>query len=206
MDIILVHGMGRTPLSMLVLRHRLRAAGLSPKLFGYAATFESFEHCLGRLIAHVRKTTAGRPYALVGHSLGAVLIRAALPQLDENPPAACFFLAPPAEAPQAAQYFAGSPLYKRLMGEMGQLLADKEFMASLPVPEVPTRVYAGTGGFKGKLSPFGGEPNDGILALKETQGPLPVPPIPVPATHTFIMNSREVADDIANTLRSLNGA
>jgi hypothetical protein len=205
-DIILIHGMGRTPLSMLVLRHRLQAAGFSPSLFGYSPTFESFGHCAGRLLAHIRQTPGGRPYALVGHSLGAVLIRAVLPQLEENPPAACFFLAPPSQASRAAQYFAGNPLYKLLMGEMGQLLASEDFMDSLPAPAMPTRIYAGICDFAGRFSAFGDEPNDGILTLKETEGALAIPAIPVPSTHTFIMNSRQVADDIAGTLGRLRAA
>lgn len=68
-------------------------------------------------------------------------------------------------------------------------------MAALPIPSVPVRIYAGTSGPRGALSPFGNEPNDGILTVSETAlGAFPV--IQVPALHTFIMNSRIVADDI----------
>lgn len=206
MDIILIHGMGRTPLSMLVLRHRLRASGFDPSLFGYSPTFESFDYCVGRLVAHIRATVGNRPYALVGHSLGTVLIRMALPQLDEHPPNACFFLAPPSQACRAAKHFAGNPLYKLLMGEMGQLLADEDFMNCLPAPTTITRIYAGTCDLSGRFSPFGGEPNDGILTLRETEGWLGIPAIAIPASHTFIMNSRQVADDIADTLGKLQKA
>jgi hypothetical protein len=201
-DIIVIHGMGRTPLSMLILRQRLRAAGFNPRLFGYSPTFESFRHCAQRLIAHVSKVEAHRPYALVGHSLGTVLIRAILPDITDKPPSACFFLAPPSQVCRAARYFADNPLYKLLMGEMGQLLADETFMASLPVPQVPVRIYAGTAGPTGRFSPFGDAPNDGILTVAETQGGLAIKPVLIPSTHTFIMNSRLVAADIAATLPS----
>jgi hypothetical protein len=203
MHVILVHGLGRTPLSLLLLGRRLRAAGLKPRLFGYLPAVESFGHCADRLVATVGETAGARPYALAGHSLGAVLIRAVLPRLQENPPAACFLLAPPNQACRAARYFARYRLYKLLAGEMGQKLADPAFMDALPVPYMPTRIYAGTGGFSGRCSPFGGEPNDGILTLAETRGALAAPLILTPASHTFIMNARLVADDIARTLAAL---
>ena len=85
---------------------------------------------------------------------------------------------------------------------MGQLLADEAFMSRLPVPEVPFRVFAGTAGPRGKASPFGDEPNDGILAVAETRiGDAPV--VEVNAIHTFIMNVASVADDIAADARAL---
>jgi hypothetical protein len=200
MNVTLIHGMGRTPLSMLVLRHRLRAAGFKPKLFGYSPMFESFDYCVGRVIAHVRENRGNGPYALIGHSLGTVLIRAALPQLEEYPPFTCFFLAPPSQASRAAQYFSANPVYKLLTGEMGQLLANHQFMDELPAPQVPTRIYAGTCDLSGRFSAFN-EPNDSVLTVRETQGKLPILPIPIHTTHTFIMNSRQVADDIISVLK-----
>lgn len=202
-QILLIHGMGRTPLSMLRLHQRLKARGFSPKLFGYSPTFESFEACMGRLAAHILETTGGHPYALAGHSLGTVLIRGVLPRLAARPPLACFFLAPPTQACRATRFFAGNPLYKLLMGEMGQLLADPAFMAALAYPQIPCRIYAGTAGPTGRFSPFGDEPNDGILSVEEMRGPAEIPVVITHSSHTFIMNSRQVADDIANTLDGL---
>lgn len=206
LDVILIHGMGRTPLSMALLQNRLRAAGFKPSLFGYSATLERFVPCTARLVAKIRQTTGNRPYALVGHSLGTVLIRGALPELTANPPLACFFLAPPSVACRAARFFAGNPLYKLLMGEMGQQLADEAFMAGLPKPLANTWVVAGTKGLGERFSPFGAEPNDGILSVAETQVGPEIPLIQIPATHTFIMNSPQVAGHIVQTLKGMAGA
>ena len=203
MTAILVHGLLRTPASLVVLAARLRAQRLRVSFFAYSATFERFESCVARLVGHVRQRAGDEPYVLVGHSLGTVLIRAALPALDARPPAACFFLAPPATACRAATFFAGRRLYRLLAGEMGRLLADAHFMAALPTPAVPTRSYAGTAGPRGRWSPFGPEQNDGILAVSETAVRGLEPPVLVPAIHTLIMNSARVADDIVRTVRAL---
>jgi hypothetical protein len=87
------------------------------------------------------------------------------------------------------------------MGEIGKVLADKQFMDSLPLPGVPTKIYAGIAGPRGWYSPFGEEPNDGFLTVKETLLPS-IPVQTVPSLHTFIMNSKIVTQDIVRITRS----
>ncbi len=198
---LIIHGMGRTPLSMLVLAFRLRAMGIRPSLFAYLAAFETFDSCVGRFKTYIEKHTIGGQYILIGHSLGTVVIRAAMPTLAHKP-LACFMLAPPIRASRLARWFSASAIYRWLTGEMGQLLADPHFMESLPMPDVPTKIYAGTGGPIGKYSPFGYASNDGVLSVEETLS-RDVPTKQVSSLHTFIMNSGEVAADIVNTTESL---
>ncbi|MEO8502893.1 MAG: alpha/beta hydrolase [Acidobacteriota bacterium] len=205
MQAILVHGMGRTPLSQLILAKRLRDQGFEVHLFGYSSR-RPFDSCVTRLVSRVRAVVEDQPFILVGHSLGTVLIRAALPRLTPLEPVGCFFLAPPSRVPRAAKFFAGNPIYRLYSHEMGQLLASDEFMNSLPMPTVPVRVYAGTGGPTGRRSPFGSEENDGILAVSETPLEPGGPVVRVPVIHTVIMNSQIVADDIAAMANKLGGA
>jgi len=186
---------------MLILGARLRARGLQPVLFGYSVTFESFEGCTERLRKFIDRKVEGSSYILVGHSLGAVLLRAVYSRL-RSPPAACFFLASPAQACRAARAIASRGLYKLATGQMGQLLANPGFMSALPVPNCPTRVYAGTGGPIGPMSPFGKEPNDGILSVQEATLPgLPV--TTVRKLHTFVMNAKVVVEEIAQVVDTI---
>jgi alpha-beta hydrolase superfamily lysophospholipase len=199
---ILIHGMGRTPLAMLPLANRLRVAGLRPVLFGYSATFESWDHCLDRLGHFVDKHVGDDRFIMVGHSLGTVLTRAVLARLG-HPPLACFFLAPPTQACLAARTFSRYRLYRLLTGEMGQLLASAPFMDALPLPDVPTRIYAGTGGPTGPHAPFGEEANDGLLTVAETTLPA-IALRTVPSLHTFIMNAKIVAQDIIDVINGMH--
>ena len=200
MDLILVHGMGRTPLSMLRLRRRLRRAGHHPILFGYSPTFETLQGATARLVKLIERRVDTTHYALVGHSLGTVIIRSALGQLENRPPSACIFLAPPMRACKAAKFFSRFWPYKWLMGEMGQLLAQDAFMQGLPMPAVPTRIYAGVAGPRASWLPFGMQANDGILSLSEATGDFTAQAVQVPALHTFIMNSTPACDDIIRFL------
>ena len=196
MKAILIHGMGRTTASMAILSRRLRARGLATCALGYMAAFEPFDPCVERLAERIRVLADGAPFLLVGHSLGSVLVRGALPKIADLPLAGCVFLAPPQRACRAARFFSGHPLYRWMNGEMGQLLADPAFFAGLPLPQVPTRVFAGNAGPQAAWLPFEGEPNDGILAVEETRARDGDEVIEVPALHTFIMNSRRVAEGI----------
>lgn len=205
MHVVLIHGMGRTPLSMLRLRRRLARAGHVPHLFAYSPTFESLAGASARLARLIERRTDGKRYALVGHSLGAVLIRATLGRL-KTPPAACFFLAPPMVACRAARYFSRFRLYRWLTGEMGSLLADEAFMRNLPVPRCVLRIYVGTRGPRAAWLPFGLEENDGILSVAEACGDCAASAIKVRALHTFIMHAQPVYDDILATLAGLEAA
>jgi hypothetical protein len=197
MRAIIIHGMGRTPLSMCLLAYRLRSAGIKTSLFGYTVTFERWADCTKRLQAFIELRVGDEDFIVATHSLGSVLARAVLPTLARKP-TACFLLAPPTHACAAAVKLAPRPWYRLLAGEMGQLLANQEFMAALPIPDMPTKIYAGSAGLTGRHSPFGEEPNDGVLMVKETL----LPGIPlqiVPSLHTFIMNNRQIAKDIVES-------
>ena len=201
MDVVLIHGMGRTPLSMMRLRRRLQRAGHHPILFGYSPTFETLQGAAARLVKLIERRVDTRHYALVGHSLGTVIIRTALGHLENRGPSACCFLAPPMLACKAAKFFSRFRLYRLLTGEMGQLLADESFMLRLPMPPVPTQIYAGVGGPRSAWLPFGKETNDGILSVSEATGSFAGEVVEVPSIHTFIMHSKRVAADIASFLK-----
>jgi hypothetical protein len=202
MPAILVHGMGRTPGSMLVLAVRLRRRGFQPTLFAYSAAIESFAACSERLRHFIDRKAGDTRYIVVGHSLGTVLLRSVHPRL-RTPPIACFFIAPPARASRAARAFAPRRLFKLLTGEMGQLLANEDFMSRLPVPPCAARVYAGTAGPTGRRLPFGNEANDGLLSVSETVIP-GIPTVCVRSLHTFIMNAAAIADDIEKVASSVD--
>lgn len=202
MQAIVIHGMARTPLSMAILARRLEKKGIHSSLFLYSVTFESWRRCLQRLQHFIENKITHNDFIIVGHSLGCVLTRAVLPQLNHQP-IACFFLAPPSRACIAAQFFASNPLYKLITGEIGQLLANEQFMQSLPIPSMTTKIYAGTTGWTDFLLPLGKEPNDGILTVSETI--LPSAQLhTIPASHTFIMNSQAIFQDILETLNALH--
>jgi hypothetical protein len=192
MRLLLVHGMGRTPLSLTRLTRVLQQAGHRPERVGYVAAVEPFE----RIRARVRRrlealARAGEPYAVIGHSLGGLALRAALGGL-EPAPVHLIMLATPNQPPRLARRLHRFWPYRLVCGESGQLLAQQEFFAQLPSPAVPYSIIAGSAGPCGPRSPFGSEANDWIVSVVETKiAPTDRPTI-FQVGHTFMMNDRRV--------------
>ncbi|MBI5520087.1 MAG: alpha/beta fold hydrolase [Desulfovibrio sp.] len=79
--VILVHGLYHNPAAWFVLRRRLRRAGYADvRCYGYASFFRFFEDIAGglaRMVLEAARNAPGGRVALVGHSLGGLVIRAA---------------------------------------------------------------------------------------------------------------------------------
>jgi hypothetical protein len=202
--VLLVHGLWRTPLSLLPLVYRLRAWGHHPEPFGYTAVAEGYDPIVDRLVRRLSRLGAsGRPYAVIGHSLGGVLLRAAVPRASGRRPEHLVMLGTPNRPPRLARRLGVRWVYRRLMGECGVNLSSEPFYASLPPPAVPYTIVAGTAGPRGRWSPFGDEPNDGIVAVSETLVREDDAVVPLRVTHTFMMSDQGVQSVIAQALDAM---
>jgi alpha/beta hydrolase family protein len=203
MQVLLIHGMGRTVLSMLRLGRELRSAGHTVHQVGYVAALESYSRILGRVRGRLARAAARGPYAVVGHSLGGLLARAALREGALFPaPAHLIMLGTPNQPPRQARRYGWLPPYRWINGECGQLLMQGEFFAGLPPLSVPYTIVAGTRSGPDRRA-FGHEPNDGVVAVSETLLSAADRPIIVPARHTFMMNHGEVRAVILRILKGL---
>lgn len=202
-QIFLVHGMGRTPRSLALLAWRLERAGLRTSRFGYRVREQPLEQIAARLAAHVTEHATGT-YAIVAHSLGNVITRLASPRL---PPGFAHFvmLAPPNQSPRLARLLGDSGVARGLFGALtqdaGRCLADPAFYEKLPIPAVPTLVFAGTAGPRAAWLPFAGAASDGIVAVEETRLP-GAEHREVDSIHTFIMNDASVTRAIVEFVAS----
>lgn len=70
MQVLLVHGLSRTPASLLPLAWRLQTSGWQTHAFGYAAIFETFDQIVERLRHQLHDLSQQGPYSVVAHSLG----------------------------------------------------------------------------------------------------------------------------------------
>jgi hypothetical protein len=204
MQALLVHGMGRTTLSMLRLGRKLRRAGHTVNVLGYVAAVESFTRIVLRVQERFASTAARGPYVVVGHSLGGLLARAALGGQPSSFtwPAHLIMLGTPNRSPRQARRYGKLLAYRWINGECGQLLTQADFFAQLPRLSIPYTIVAGTRGGPGR-SAFGDEPNDGVVAVSETLVAPHDTPITVPARHTFMMNDRLVLAAILRVLQDL---
>jgi pimeloyl-ACP methyl ester carboxylesterase len=195
MNALFVHGMGRTSLSWLPTIARFKAQGIACFTFGYNVSIQDFSSIVRRLVKTIVRLTARGDYVVIGHSLGGVLLRAALAELptDTLLPKRLFLLGSPVLPSRLAKQLLGNPLFRAVTRDSGRLLGSAHRMQSIPVPSVSAIAIIGTRGLRGALSPFGDEANDGIVAVSETSAAWLDETIRVPVIHTLLPASREVA-------------
>jgi hypothetical protein len=202
MKILLIHGLSRTPLSLLTLERRLQQAGWATEQFAYAAFLESYDRIADRLRTRLHTIATQEPYSIVAHSLGGLLTRSALGQAHHALPGHIVMLGTPNRQPRLALYANQVPLFQWWTGQCGANLANRAFFTQLPHLESPYTIVAGTRGPRGSWSPFGEDVNDGIVALSETQLSSHDRVITLPVYHTFMMNDRAVQETVIQALKS----
>lgn len=196
MQALFVHGMGRSPISGWRLLARLRAQGLRTHTLGYVATFQSFASTRKRLVARIEALAAHGDYVLIGHSLGGVLLRAAVASLPPGTrlPRQIFLLGSPIQPSCLAQRLRRNWLFRALAGDCGQLLASPSRMAEIGAGLVPTISMVGISGLTGRLSPFKDETNDGLVSVAEASAEWVSETIRIPAWHTYLPSNKQVAE------------
>lgn len=200
--LLFVHGMGRSPVSGWPLIWQLKWAGLSTSTFGYSTALETFPGIRGRLVARLSSLAAHGDYAVVGHSLGGVLLRAAINGLPPGVrrPRYLFLLGSPVHPARLAKRLRANRLYRLMTGDCGQLLGSGSRMAAIGPVGLPTLAVVGVRGLSWKAGPFSGELNDGVVALSEVSAPWLDDRIEVDVVHTLLPSSKRVGDIILTAL------
>lgn len=195
--VVLVHGLWLNGPSMAPLGWRLQREGYSVSRFGYWSVWRGLEANVERLIAFCRRFEGDRLY-LVGHSLGGVLILAALARGLKAHRAV--LMGSPYRGSASADGLARAALGR---GILGRTITD--WLRSEKKPdwgETQVGVLAGNReiGFGRLISPLP-SPNDGVVALEETQVPGAADSIVLPVFHTAMPFSPISARAVARFLR-----
>lgn len=204
MQVLFVHGMGRSPLSGWPLLQELKSAGFDAKTFSYFVSVESFDTIKNRLMEKILEISKKGNYILVGHSLGGVLIRAAINSLNESikKPEHVFLLGSPIKASKLAKKFRKNSVFRSFTRDCGNLLASDERMALIGKLTCPATNIIGIKGISWQRSPFQGEENDGIVSLSEVRAEWLLDEIRVPIIHTLLPSSPQVAKLIMERIHS----
>lgn len=200
MKVLLIHGLGRSPLSLFHLERRIQGAGHKTEHFGYAAFMESYDRIVERLQGQLQALARQGNYGVVTHSLGGLLLRSALGLAKITPPAHIVMLGTPNQPPRLAAHAWRLLPFQWFSGQCGFNLTCRNFYAAIPPLEAPYTIVAGTSGPRGILSPFGMELNDGIVALSETRLSDQDQIVQLNVWHTFMMNDRLVQDIVLQAL------
>lgn len=179
--VVLVHGMGRTSMSMAPMARALEEAGFATHSFGYSSTCCAVEELAARLRLALDSLDAPSYDAVhfVGHSLGGIVVRAML-AAGPAPIGAgrIVMIAPPNQGSHEADRFA--PYLGWLLRPMSELRTDTAATVRRLPP--PTAVEIGI---------IAGD-DDGKVAIPETRLNGASDHIVVDGAHTFLMRSAVV--------------
>lgn len=176
-SVVLVHGMGRTSISMAPLAFALSSRGYAPSRFGYPSRTVEIAAAGRSLADHVRRLVEGRSPSsvhLVGHSLGGILIRWLI--AHERPPrlGRVVMLAPPNQGSSVADRIA-SGWASRFFRPLPDLTTRPSSMArNIPTPtDIEIGIIAGD--------------RDNKVSVEETHLSGQKDHVVVASGHTFIM-------------------
>ena len=201
MRVLLAHGLGRTPASLLLLHLALKRAGHRPTQFAYFAFAEPYVRIRERLVERLRQIALDRePVALIGHSLCGLLMRDALADVPELRVHRLIMLGTPNRPPRRAKRVESWLPFKVFARSSGTLLASPSAFDRIAQPKVPYTIIAGTGGYRWLSAPFGAEPHDGVVAVDETRIRDSDEPVLLNVAHTFMMNDRRLLEFVIDLL------
>ena len=192
--VLLLHGLGRTKGSLAGLATALGAAGYEVAALSYPSTRRGIAGHADRLIRLLDALEYTERLSFVTHSLGAMVVRAALARPAEwrrriavnavvmiGPPSRGSVLAARLARLRPLAWLAG-PAIRDLAGEAAR---------ELPPPPAPFAIIAGGRGTATGYNPLLPGDDDGVLAVAETQLHGARDFLVVPQIHTFLTSHPE---------------
>jgi pimeloyl-ACP methyl ester carboxylesterase len=197
--VVLVHGVLMRGGELALLARRLRRCGYLPRFFDYPSRNRNVHgnaRALVKFIQNLREPVVH----LVGHSLGGVLILHALQVEPELPPGRVVLLGTPARGSRVAQRLHRLAWGRWLLGnslEGGLLETAPEWARQRELGVIAGRIPLGIGLILGVLSGA----HDGTVAVAETAVKGAQGSIVLSTTHTGLVFSRVVADQVCYFLK-----
>jgi len=198
--VVLVHGLWMHGAAMLPLGWRLRHCGFDVLRFSYASVAEGLEHNAD-LLAKFCRRQGTEPMHLVGHSLGGLLILAALERYRDLKVRRAVMIGSPFAGITAAVGLGRFAIGKRMMGRT----VDEWLRVPRPVisKEVELGVIAGNVPVGlGRLVARLPTPRDGVTCVDETRVPGAKESIVLRINHTGMLFSPAVARATCAFLRN----
>jgi len=198
--VILAHGLWMSGLELGVLRHRLENEhGFKTIQYSYASVTESMAEHVRGLRELAQKQTCERLH-FVGHSMGGLVIYNLLESTNDLLPGRAVLVGSPVQGSCVAAGIARWPLGRIALGCASESIAPdapRQWKGNRDIGVIAGSVSIGLGRLFANVSP----PSDGTVLVEETRLEGAADHIVMPVTHTSMVFSAAVADQIAKFLR-----
>jgi triacylglycerol lipase len=190
--VVLLHGLGRTHLSMTTLQFALENAGYKVWNKGYDSTsapIEQLAPIVGTAVEHCRSQGAERVH-FVTHSMGGILIRTYLQDHDVPAGGRVVMLAPPNRGSAVVDAHRDSWWFRTATGPAGQQLGTGPDSVPRRLEPIPLEVGVIAGAYDAKVS------------IRSTRLEGMKDHIVVDSAHTLLMNSPTVVRQVKAFLKN----
>jgi pimeloyl-ACP methyl ester carboxylesterase len=188
----------------LVKRHLEREYGMKAFVFNYPSVTKTLDENAGRLARFIEENGIERAH-LVGHSLGGLVILRMLANRYSDVPGRVVCVGSPLRGSRAAKIINAKSWGEHLLGvavPQGTVHGTANEWASDVTDRREIGSIAGSVPFGvGHVAGLFGEPNDGTVTVAETRLDGAKDHVVMPTTHTGLLISRNVAEQIGNFLR-----
>lgn len=203
--VVLLHGAGRSSLSMYRMARALVGRGYQVYNLGYPSRrlpIEGLAGYIGKQIARPQLDLFDNIH-FVTHSLGGIVLRSFLKTNHLPNLGRVVMLAPPNQGSELVDFFSRFPFYDWFLGPVGTQLGTgpDSLPNSLGPVDVPLGIIAGNRSWNPLFSRLIPGPDDGRISVKNTKLVGMVDFIEVPCIHPLIMNYRLVIQECIHFLQ-----
>jgi pimeloyl-ACP methyl ester carboxylesterase len=195
--IVLVHGLWNRGWYMAVMARRLRSKGHAVEVFSYPTRSNCLDGHADALHEFLGQIKAGQLH-LVGHSMGGLVILNLLRRYDDLPPGRVVLMGTPVKGSRVVKRLEKLPGQKLLFGKAREnLLQGYEHTPRTH----ETGMIRGTRALGlGQITGPQGEPNDGSVAVSETELEGLKDAVEIGVSHTEMLVSAEVVEQVEHFL------